>query len=212
MNNPKPPQGPRSYRQSARAEAAHATRREILNAFSACMQTGWFDESTLDEVAERAGVNVRTVIRAFGGKDGLLQHFVDHFSAPIREQRRTPAQDPRAAVEALFEIYEVWGDSVIRNLAQEPRHPALSILLDHGRTNHRRITEETYARWLDPLSGDDRQLTLDALVAATDIYVWKLARRDMRRSREECLELLCRLVDAVLAQAEKLATPPERRP
>ena len=127
-------------------------------------------------------------------------------------QRRTPAQDPRAAVEALFEIYEVWGDSVIRNLAQEPRHPALSILLDHGRTNHRRITEETYARWLDPLSGDDRQLTLDALVAATDIYVWKLARRDMRRSREECLELLGRLVDAVLAQAEKLASPPERRP
>jgi hypothetical protein len=47
---------------------------------------------------------------------------------------------------------------------------------------------------------------LDALVAATDVYIWKLARRDMGRTREETGIILRRLVDAVLAQASAMAS------
>ena len=47
---------------------------------------------------------------------------------------------------------------------------------------------------------DSAAATLDMLVAATDVYLWKLVRRDMRRSRDETLLILRRLVDAALAQ------------
>jgi len=79
-------------------------------------------------------------------------------------------------------------------------------LLDRGRAAHRAITAQTFARWLEPLTEPDCRRTLDALVVATDVYAWKLARRDMGRSREETAILLRRLVDAVLVQASALAS------
>jgi AcrR family transcriptional regulator len=196
----------RPYRQTGRADAAEETGRQILDAFGECMRNRWFDEVTLEEVADRAGVNVRTVIRRFGGKEGLLEAFVDDFIPSVAIDRATPPGDIAAAIDRLVEIYETWGDSVIRNLAQEPRHPALKRLLDLGRERHREITAATYTRWLDPLPRSVRMRTLDALVAASDVYIWKLARRDMARSRAETTEILRTLVDAILAQA---ASPPK---
>ncbi|MGX7874067.1 TetR/AcrR family transcriptional regulator [Mesorhizobium sp. ORM6] len=190
----------RVYRQTGRAEAAEETARRILAAFSDSMRVHWFDEVTLEDVAGRAGVNVRTVIRRFGGKDGLLEAFVDDFIPSVAVDRETPPGDAAAAIDRLANIYETWGDSVIRNLAQEPRHPALKRLLDLGRGRHRAITAATYAPWLDRLPPPERARMLDALVAATDVYVWKLARRDMGRSRSEAAQIMRLLVDAVLAQ------------
>ncbi len=170
------------------------------------MRRQWFDEVTLEEVAGRAGVSVRTVIRRFGGKDGLLEAFVDDFIPSIAIDRTTPPGDVSAAIDRLMEVYETWGDSVIRNLAQESRHPPLKRLLDLGRERHRTITAATYAHWLDRLARPDRARTLDALVAATDVYVWKLARRDMARSRAETRRIMGMLVDAVLKQASLITT------
>jgi len=196
---------PRKYLQTGRAEAAEETARQILAAFGDSMQKRWFDEVTLEEVADRAGVNVRTVIRRFGGKEGLLEAFVDDFIPSIAIDRTTPPGDVGAAVDRLLDIYESWGDSVIRNLAQEPRHKALKRLLDLGRERHRAITAAVYAPWLDRLAASEQTRTLDALVAATDVYVWKLARRDMQRSRAQTAKILRTLVDGVLAQAASLA-------
>eukprot|EP01037_Dinobryon_pediforme_P018144 gene18145-18390_t len=181
-----------------RAEAAGETARQILGAFSDSMRSQWFDEITLEEVAEKAGVNVRTVIRRFGGKEGLLEAFVDDFIPSIAVDRATPPGDIAAAIDRLTDIYETWGDSVIRNLAQESRHPALKRLLDLGRERHRAITAATYASWLDRILPSDRARTLDALVAASDVYIWKLARRDMGRSRAEAARILHTLIDAPL--------------
>jgi AcrR family transcriptional regulator len=69
----------RPYRQTARAEAAEATARRIIRAFSDLLHSQWFDEVTLEEVARLGRVTVRTVIRRFGGKDGLLEAFVEQF-------------------------------------------------------------------------------------------------------------------------------------
>ena len=196
----------RPYRQTGRAEAAEETARHVLDAFSDKMRTQWFDEVTLEEVAERAGVHVRTVIRRFGSKEGLLEAFVDHFVSSIAIDRATPPGDVAAAIDRLMDIYETWGDSVIRNLAQEPRHPPLKRLLDLGRERHRAITAATYAPWLDRLTPPERSRTLDALIAATDVYVWKLTRRDMAHSRAKAARILRTLVDSVLAHASSLAS------
>ncbi|HWO84541.1 MAG TPA: hypothetical protein VNM38_12250, partial [Solirubrobacterales bacterium] len=53
----------RPYRMKARAEAAEATRRKILEAVEVAFEELFYDEITLTEVARRAGVSVQTVLR-----------------------------------------------------------------------------------------------------------------------------------------------------
>ena len=94
----------------------------------------------------------------------------------------------------------------MHNLAQESRQPALKPLIELGRREHRAITAETYAPWLDPLPDAQRTRVLDALVLATDLYTWKLVRRDMGRSIQETRTIIRGLVDAILADAPRFAT------
>jgi hypothetical protein len=85
-------------------------------------------------------------------------------------------------VENLLGDYEKTGDAVVRLLALEPRHPTLKTVLDFGRRSHREWTCRAFARALDTLEGQARERALDALVIITDVYTWKLLRRDMGRS------------------------------
>ena len=192
----------RGYRQSARALAAEETARQIIGAFAACMRTDWFDAITVETVAQRAGVTPRTVIRRFGGKAGLLGAFVADFVREADQRREAKPGDVAGAVASVIALYEEWGDGVIRNLAQESRFPALKPLLDAGRRRHRETTATVYAAWLDPLPAARRQRLLDALVAATDVYVWQLLRRDLDRPRGEVEQVVRTLVEATLAHAE----------
>lgn len=203
-DNPSPT---RPYHQTIRAQAAEATARDIVEAFADCIKDRWFDEVSLEEVAQRAGVTVRTVIRRFGGKEGLIEAFVASFEGEVATLRDTAPGDIAAAIARVLDLYEEWGDSVIRNLAQEPRYPALKLLLDLGRREHRVLTAAAFAPWLERLPEAAMQPLLDALVAATDVYIWKLVRRDMGRSRADTESILRQLVDAVLAQAHAAALP-----
>lgn len=204
MNSAESPSRP--YRSRIRSDAAQATGERILDAFAEQMRRHWFDEITLESVADAAGVTVRTVIRRFGGKDGLLTHFVDRFGQQVNMQCEAVPGDIDAALTQLLDFYEEWGDSVIRNLAQEPRHPALKPLLDDGRRAHRDLTALAFGPTLATLPEPERRRATDALVIATDVYTWKLLRRDMGRTRPETAIVVRRLVDAVLAQLSAQAS------
>lgn len=189
----------RAYRQTARAQMAEETARRILEAFAARLMSGWFDEIRLEDVAAEAGVTVQTVIRRFGGKDGLLDAATERLSDDIRARRRVAAGDLAAAVHALAEDYEQAGDLVMRILAQEDRYPAIRRMTDEGRRSHRAWVEAVFAPGLAGLPADAAQRRTDALVAATDIYIWKLLRRDLKRPLAEYRALVSRLVQGALA-------------
>jgi hypothetical protein len=87
----------------------------------------------------------------------------------------------------------------------------LKRLLDLGRRNHRAITAAHFAPWLDPQPAAARESTLDVLVLATDVYAWKLLRRDMGHSREATQARMRQTVAAILAQAEPLPPTGSRR-
>src|SRR2546423_2368540 len=91
----------RRYLQGARAEAAEATGRHIVEAFLAQLMTQWFDDITLDRVAEDARVTVQTVVRRFGGKEGLLGEAVKIMALQIRAQRGNPQGDIERVVSNL---------------------------------------------------------------------------------------------------------------
>ena len=52
------------------------------------LMTQWYDQITLDAVAEDAGVTVQTILRRFDGKDGLLANAVEAFGDRITAKLR----------------------------------------------------------------------------------------------------------------------------
>jgi len=203
---------PRRYVQRVRAEAAESTARRIADAFLALLMDEWFDEITLDRIAAKAGVTVQTVVRRFGGKDGLLADSVQTLATQINTRRASPPGDVGRMVENLLADYEETGDAIVRLLALEPRHAALKAALGFGRSEHRRWVSDVFAEPLETLDAAARRRALDALVVATDVYTWKLLRRDMGHSVGATAATLVRLVHATLAEfADSDHTRKERR-
>jgi AcrR family transcriptional regulator len=171
----------RGYQQKARAEAAEASTRRIIEAFLKRAEKEWFDKIRLEDVAADAGVTVQTVIRKFGNKTGLLDAAHRHMGQSVMVRRVSTPGDVERAVDALTRDYEEAAPLILRLLDQEQMHPVLKPVLDAGRRGHRDWLEETFAENLNKLPAARRLAMLDALVVAADIYVWKLVRLDMGR-------------------------------
>jgi AcrR family transcriptional regulator len=164
---------------------------------------GWFDEITLEKVAAAAGVTVQTVVRRFGGKEGLLEAAAEEMGRQIRGRRATAPGDVERMVKHLVADYEQTGDAVVRLLALEPRHPFMKVLLDYGRREHRRWVTEGLSEALEGASGAARERAVDELVIVTDVYTWKLLRRDMGRSVAATQATMAGMVRGVIAGFSK---------
>lgn len=202
-SSPSSTQAKRRYVQGARAAAAEETGKRIIESFIDRLMKGWFEDITLDEVAADAGVTVQTVVRRFGGKDGLLAEAVKVLSVQVEVRRRAPRGDLAKMGRALIADYEHMGDAVIRLLASEQRHPVLKAFVDYGRNEHREWVERALRDELDKLDGATRAKALDALVVATDVYAWKLLRRDMGRGTDAAAATMMRVVQGTLNEFAK---------
>lgn len=172
---------PRQYRQTARALASAATAQTIIESFLKRLNEQWFEEITLDAIAQDSNVTVQTVIRRFGNKEGLLKKAADHLGKSVDVRRPIRPGDIDFTVEALTDDYEAIGDLILRLLTQEDRQPVLKPLLDKGRRGHREWLATIFADNLKSLSQAKRRVRLDAMVVATDLYIWRLVRREMGR-------------------------------
>jgi AcrR family transcriptional regulator len=188
----------RSYNQTGRAEAAAATGRRILDAFLKHLKETWYDEITLERIAEDAGVTVQTVIRRFGSKAGLLAEAIVAIKLQAKQRRAAESGNLDQLVKHLVHGYEATGDSVIRLLALEERHPVLHEQMELGRGWHRTWVRKAFAAELDKLRPKERESALDALVIATDVYTWKLLRRDMARSIKATEATLRKIIRSTL--------------
>jgi len=191
----------RGYRMGARADAAAATGDRILDAAVEMFWEQPGEKMSLDEVARRAGVTVQTVIRRFGGREGIIAAAAKREVERTRVQRdEAPVGDVTAAVGVLVEHYERTGERVLRMLAEESRLPALSDIADAGRAVHRTWCARAFAPALASRSGVERQRRLAQIVAVCDVYTWKLLRLDAQLSRRQTelalVELLAPLTSA----------------
>lgn len=188
----------RSYRMRARAEAAAGTARRIVDAMHELFAEQPYDRITIDAVAARAGVTVQTVLRRFGSKERLFAAAVEEGRARILAQRgAAPVGDRAAAVANLFSHYEQWGRLVTRLLEQEDRLPEIGALAQEGRRFHAEWVERVFAPDLAHLHANARSRRRTQLVVATDVYVWKLLRRDLGVPRADAEELVLGMVDAL---------------
>ena len=183
-----------------RGRQAAATRQRILDA-----ARGLFDDRssgfTLQNVAAAADVSVQTVLRAFASKEALIVAAIGTFRdrADTFEVPRSPAE----AVSQLFDDYEQIGDRVIRMLAEEHQVAGFADVARQGRERHRAWVEAAFAPELAGRTTRERRHTLVALAAATDVYIWKLLRRDLGLGRAESQSAVTRLVRGALGNHHK---------
>ncbi len=193
----------RPYRMRARAESVAETGRRILGAAIDLGPELLSGQATLDDVAERAGVTVQTVLRRFGSKEGLISATAEEVRSRVEGQRgEAPVGDIAGAVRNLVEHYEEWGDNTLRLLAHEDRYPVIREHTDRGRAGHYEWVERTFAAFLEERAGQARERLRAEMIAVCDLYVWKILRRDLGFSREQTEIALVEMLTALVERGE----------
>jgi AcrR family transcriptional regulator len=191
---------PRSYEMQARSRAVADTRRRIIDATGVLLRQGWYDEISLKDIAAEAGVAPQTIVNHFGTKDAIFAAVLEQEPEPEATTRLSATPDDVAgAIGLLVDDYEFSGDGIIRVLALEERIPALKPTLDWGRSVQHKWIEDTFPSALVGLKGAARKRRFELLVCATDVYTWKLLRRDRGLSRTKTAAAIRQLVEAVVA-------------
>jgi AcrR family transcriptional regulator len=188
----------RHYRMAARAESAAETGRRIVRAMQELFAEQPYPDITVAEIAERAQVTVQTVLRRFGSKEAVLVAAVEEGRARVVAQRgAAPVGNRPAAVQNLLDHYERWGAIVLRLLEQEERIPQIRAIAQEGREVHARWVGRVFEPDLERLRSRTRERRRAQLIALTDVYVWKLLRRDLGIPRVAVEEIVLEMVDAV---------------
>jgi AcrR family transcriptional regulator len=183
---------------STRAAAVEVTRERILQAACNAFLQGWYDDVTLRDVAAAAGVALQTLVNHFGNKETLFGAAAERIGNEISTLRWTVAPgDLRGAATTLVDDYEQTGEFTLRTLAIEERVPVVRPVIALGRRGHQEWVEHVFGAALAGRRGSDRNRRVAQLVVATDVYTWKLLRRDKGLGRDQTITAIRELVEAL---------------
>jgi AcrR family transcriptional regulator len=190
----------REYHQDARAAAVKANERAVLGAAVGRLRSAKrLAAVTLEDIAADAGVTVRTILRQYGSKDGIMEAAFLEVGRQIEASRpETEPGDVEGALKALLTQYEAEGDLNARVVAEEHEIPILHRLLEFARKSHRKWLTDVFGPLLGHLPQEKRQQRITALYAATEVQLWKVLRRDLHQSAEQTAEIFHQLVRGVL--------------
>jgi len=190
----------RGYRMTARAEAAAETARRIVDVAKRLFLQRDYDDVTLQDVADGAGVSLQTVLRRFDSKERLANAVGEEMTPQIEASRAVQHPgDVGEAVRRVLASFEAMGEVNWRMLRQEHRIAILRELLQRGRASHRRWIEAAFAPHL-PARGRARERMIVKLFAATDFYQWKLLRVDLGLPLGEVERTMREIVEAIVKE------------
>lgn len=186
---------PRTYDRSRRAADAARTTERLVDVAEGLIVSGPMRELTLNAVAEGAGVTVQTLLRHLGSRQGCIDAVRDRILARVDGQRgQTAPGDVDGALDALLVHYEADGRLMLGLQAQSTEDDVARAAVEQGRAYHRAWVLRCFGPRLRP----DDPTQVDALVAATDLLLWKLLRLDLARDAASVRAVFLRLVHAVL--------------
>lgn len=198
--------GSRRYQMRARAESTRATRERILERAYALMFQRSYDELTLADVAEAAGVTFQTVLRHFGSKDGLVAAVAAGPGRRELEHRDARSGDVHDVARVLCQRYEETADAMAHWEALEDRVEVVGRAIRGARAGHGEWLREKFARELGSLDPRELRRTVAALQAATDIGTWRLWRRRLGLSRADTQANMALFIGGALAGARGAGT------
>lgn len=183
---------------SARAAATEVTRERIVEAAVEAFSAHWYDEVTVRGIARDAGVALQTVRNHFATKEDLFSAATERIGADIQSVRfAVEPGDIDGAISTLVDDYERNGDANLRLLAVEERVPVVQPLMAQGRAGHQGWVEHVFGAALSGIRGRARARRVAQLVAVTDVYTWKLLRRDKGLDRDQTITAMRELVLAL---------------
>jgi AcrR family transcriptional regulator len=189
----------RRYDMSRRSASAARTRQSVIDATEHLASTGPLSDVTLSAIADKADVTVQTVLRHFDSRSGCFDAVRERVVQRVEEQRGgVQPGDVTAAVTALVAHYEYEGRLILNLLSQEgDADPIAADVAAQGRAYHRNWVRHCFG----PLINTSDAAAVDALVCATDLYVWKLLRLDLQRPIEHVKTVIEQMVRAQLEDA-----------
>jgi len=187
----------RTYEMRARGYAVSATRDAIVAAVIDCVAEQRSLSITLAAVAERAGVTVKTVLRHFGSRDAMIDAAWTRVYDDVVAERTTTPGDLPAALKSLISHYELRGDMMLGLLAEEDDEPRAHDVCDFGRAVHRKWVDDVFSKQL-PRGLAVRSRLIDSLVVVSDVYCWKLLRRDRGLSVDDVHDRMLFMCNAIL--------------
>lgn len=190
----------RPYEMRERAASTEARRQRIIDA---ALEIG-DPRASLAQVAERAAVSERTVLRHFDDRAGLFAAVMAAGTERVEAERfSVPAGDVEAAARNLVRHYEGQGDGVVGWLAAEGTDERVDRVLASGRELHNRWVSEKLGPLLGDLDAPTRRRRLAQLIAVCDVYTWKLLRRDGGLGTEETEKAVAELICGLIERGER---------
>jgi AcrR family transcriptional regulator len=196
----------RAYDMTQRGESAERTRLAIVDAALSFIPQRMWEELTIEEIAMRAGVSVRTVLRRFGSKDGLVEAAAERARELVADQRRGDRPgDLDSSIAELVEHYERWGDNAMWLLDHRRSVPVLEQVAVDGTRLHEDWVRRVFAPQLaaHPARSALRRRLAAALGAVTDVHTWEMLRRRSGLSRDETETALRELCAGVLREGSR---------
>jgi AcrR family transcriptional regulator len=190
----------RKYEMKKRAERQRETRRRIVEATVELHRTRGPANTTISEIAQRAGVNRLTVYNHFPDITDLLRacskSWTERHPAPDPTpwaQIRDPQERLRTALTELYGFYARTEPMRANVLRDAQTMPALGALLEGTVVSYLEALRELLAEGWE-VRTEGRKRLLAALKLAIDFHTWRSLERESGLSREEAVETMLEAV------------------
>ena len=192
-----------------RRQRTQVTRANIVNAAIALQNEGNMRPS-MQQIAERAGVSLRTAFQHFPEKGQLRQAVLDELTRQHRVDPPPAEIAMHSALDARMKRFLEIRSKQLEALTPHRRAANSMIatskpLQEHRikvRQRFRNVVETWFAAELDALTDASRKKWLVAIATLVDWEMWQSLRTFPNRSVSECREYLALLLEASLKQME----------
>jgi AcrR family transcriptional regulator len=198
----------RKYEMKKRAERKRETRRRIVEATVELHRTQGPANTTISEIAQRAGVNRLTVYNHFPDITDLLKACSRSWT------KRHPAPDPspwarigdpqqrlRKALTELYGFYARTEPMRANVLRDAETMPELATLLEGSVVPYLGAVRDLLAEGWEV--GDDRRMRLLATIKlAIDFHTWRSLERESGLNREEAVESMLEAVRSAVSRPD----------
>lgn len=188
---------------------ATGVRDRLVDAAFDLFDERGYEQTTADDIADRAGVGRTTLFRHYRSKEDVIFPDHDRLLAAVKDRLATSTAGTAIvavteAVRLVLQRYIEEGDRARRRYAITSRVPALRDREIASVARYQRLFREFIAGWMGPSPGE--ALRAELMAAAVVSAHNHVLRRWLRREANDPLAEL----DAAMAQVVSLFTrPPE---
>jgi AcrR family transcriptional regulator len=200
----------RKYEMKRRAECQRETRRRIVEATVELHRTHGPANTTISEIAQRAGVNRLTVYNHFPDITDLLRacsrSWTERHPAPDPTpwaQISDPQERVRRALTELYSFYARTEPMRANVLRDAQTMPELAALLEGSVVPYLGAVRDLLAEGWE-VRGKKRRRLLATLALALDFHTWRSLERGSDLCREEAVEIM---LEAVRSSASTPSVP-----